>query len=128
MGNQHSALPHSAKVVYLFRSYSEETLNLDSGIKIILSFSFPLPFIPHLHPSIDALPFPFQVLLQQADFAQNQREAFHLQVQLQQGGAGELPHPGYGQLSLLSGPEPLQWELRHTRLQPRGTKVFRKGI
>lgn len=52
MGNQHSSLPHSTKVVYLFRSDSEEILNLDLGIKKnhFLLFSFSLyPPTPSFH-------------------------------------------------------------------------------
>ncbi|CAM4625675.1 unnamed protein product [Lepidochelys kempii] len=47
-----------------------------------------------------------EVLLQQTDPAQDQGEAIHLQVQLQQGPAGELPAAGAGRRAPAAGPLP----------------------
>ncbi|KAI1229630.1 hypothetical protein IHE44_0011013, partial [Lamprotornis superbus] len=72
-----------------------------------------------------------QVLLQQADPAQDQGEALHLQVQLQQGGAGELPAAGIGGGG--SAPaDPRALPRRHPRPRvrphhPRGTAASKRG-
>lgn len=63
--------------------------NLDVSVVLILPLCF--LFLPYyLHPSLDihfpppfSPPVPSQVLLQQTDFAQDQRQTVHLQVQLQ---------------------------------------------
>lgn len=136
MGNQHSSRPAALKL-FTYSLLPAMKQNLDVSIALILPSSFPfrLPFFFHPHPlsprfippSISSSP-PSQVLLQQAHFAQNQRETFYLQVQLQQSRAGELPHSRHGQLSLFPGPEPLHWGLGCPGLQPRGTRGGMEGL
>lgn len=93
---------------------------LDESALVILFFVFLFPLFPSYPCPLPPFSSAWQVLLQQADITQNQRETFHLQVQLQQGGASQLPPLGHGEHALLSGPEPLQRRHHSPGLHPRG--------